>query len=173
MAGRGPDGDELDDAGPDHAVEVQDPSDVADAVTAASDEASGADADEAGGIEGFDPETDRARGATSGMVKSAYQKLRRRGEADRAEALRRLSPVSRQLQRAKTVRDFDPVHDQPNNTDRTKIVAVYEALVEAGHDEAAEELRHVDTLQRQVERAQDLDDEHFGGAVLAELRGGG
>lgn len=161
----------LDAAGPSHAVEVSDASDVADAMAEAANEEADADPDEDGGIEGFDPATDPARGATSGIVKSAYQKLRRRGEDDRAESLRRLAPTSRQLQRAKTIRDFDPVHDQPNNRDRTTVMTVYDALVEAGHDDAAEELRNVDALQRQVETARNLDTEYFEGGVLRRSDG--
>ena len=139
-----------------------------------SESAAAADVEVADEVEGFDPASDHATSPNRGIVQTRYENLLARGKPAEAEELRRVPSIARQLQRAKNIRDFSPEHDEPRDADRVKVKKVYDALVEAGEEDAAAELAQVGGLQRQVELARDLDGEHFDKEVLlgVESQGG-
>lgn len=70
-------------------------------------------------------------------------------------------PRTRQLmaereRKRNTVNQFDPVEGSPTNSQRIKIKNVYESLLEAGEDDAAERLRSEAPVSTQVELATKL-----------------
>jgi len=84
-----------------------------------------------------------------------YQKLLDRGDEETAEELRHHDSPSRQARFIRqNVVEFDPKHDDDiKNSARMKTKNVYEALVDLGRDDLAEELRTVQNVQPQKERA--------------------
>lgn len=74
-------------------------------------------------------------------------------------------PRTRQLmaereRKRDTVNQFDPVEDSPSNSQRIKVKTVYDSLLEAGEDDAAERLRSEAPVSTQVELATKLSLEH-------------
>lgn len=100
---------------------------------------------------GFDPETDRPKGTKKGKIKAIYDKLRTRGDDERANELRNMDKVSRQIHFANNeVPDFDPKHDESvTNTTEIKVRDGYNELLEQGREKEAEELRTKRTAKRQ------------------------
>lgn len=84
-----------------------------------------------------------------------YEKLLNRGDEETAEELRSYDTPSRQARFIRqNVVDFDPKHDDDiQNSARMKTRNVYEALVELGYADLAEELRTVQNSVPQKERA--------------------
>jgi len=55
---------------------------------------------------------------------------------------------------SETIQGFDPKHDAAQTVNGGKVKQMYEQLVARGEDDAAEALRHADTLSEQIELAQ-------------------
>lgn len=107
----------------------------------------------------FDPSEGKGGSRIEGNIKQAYDRLMARGKEEKAEELRQTEPVSKQNLKAKNIRDFDPVHDRPYNRSRIIIKEVYEALQEADRTEEAEELRFMDSIHTQKEKAIEIKSE--------------
>jgi hypothetical protein len=104
----------------------------------------------------YDPETDNAGSMNRAKVRAAYETLRRRGEDERAEALREAESLDEQLTLADRVREYEPDHDPATSSAKLGIKRTYDALVAAGHDERAAELASIGTVAEQHQRASDL-----------------
>ena len=101
----------------------------------------------------YDPKSDPAPSPNRATIKDTYEKLRARGEDDRAAALRAADSVNEQLRTVDDVPEFDPAHDDARSSTKLTIQRVYEELLGAGHDDRAAELRRIDTVQDQYQRA--------------------
>lgn len=118
-------------------------------------------------VEGYDPaESEKGSTPNQGKIRQTYEKLLERGEEEKAEELRRTSPVSKQTQAASEARDFCPVCDQAYTTSRVRVVEAYEALQDADRTDDAEELRYMNNLNSQKRRAgqvrKELGEEQYG-----------
>jgi len=108
----------------------------------------------------YDPETDTASSPNRAKIKAAYERLRRRGEDDRAEDFREARNMREQLTLADQVADFDPEHDPADSSSKLFIGRVVEALEERGETDQAEALASVEDIGDQHERARTLTTEY-------------
>lgn len=115
-------------------------------------------------VPGFDPETDKAISGPKRTVKSIYERLRGRGDTERAETLRQAETIRDQIDVIKDLPSFDPAHDQPESASKCLIVEVYDELQVAGYEDAAEELRSLSTVTQQQKRSLELRRELLGSA---------
>lgn len=115
---------------------------------------------------GFDPETDRPVSPAQGKIVEVYERLKKQGDDEAATELRETQSVSIQLQIAKRQPEFDPKFDRASAVDKVTVANVYDALLDDGREEAAEELRSMELLNLQVEKATQLDQSRFDGEHL-------
>lgn len=104
----------------------------------------------------FDPATDPAKGMTRARVKTAYEKALQRDNDDLAREIRAAETLSEADRLRKNMREFDPKHDPPSNATKARLAKIYEALLELGHEERAEDLRLTDDLGAQERRADEI-----------------
>jgi len=90
-----------------------------------------------------------------------YEKLLNRGEEDTAEELRsKRSPSGMARFARQQVVEFDPKYDDDTyNVARITVKNVYDALLELGYEERAEELREFTGVQGARRRAREIADE--------------
>lgn len=112
-------------------------------------ETEGVEPDDAAEVKGFDPATDPATSPNRLRIKDTYERAVNRGNDGFAERLRREPSQRKQLQIAGQAREFDPAHDDTPTSSKLRVAGTWQQLREAGHDEAAEELRYGDTLAEQ------------------------
>jgi hypothetical protein len=105
----------------------------------------------------FDPKTDGPADSSrrEKNVKKMYEKLRARGDDEAAEELRNAGGLASQASYiGQQVVAFDPKHDADVNTAaKIRVKNVYDALVELGYGERADELRGYMTVSSQNRRA--------------------
>jgi recombinational DNA repair ATPase RecF len=108
----------------------------------------------------FDPANppDGSLGSFQHQSVKMYEKLLNRGDEETAEQLRELDTASRQARFIRQeVVEFDPKHDEDTqNSAVLRVRNVYDALVELGHDDLAEELRDYNNVTGQRNRAIEL-----------------
>ncbi|WP_353634665.1 hypothetical protein ABSL23_03080 [Halobacterium sp. NMX12-1] len=111
-------------------------------------------------INGFDPATENAKTPNGGKVKQGYEKLKQRGMDDAAEEVRRTESLREQIRLVREHPEFDPKHDDFRTSSKGEVQRVYEWLIEHGHDQEAESLRHIGTVSQQQRRVGDLKQEY-------------
>jgi hypothetical protein len=104
----------------------------------------------------FDPASDAATSPRRAKIKDTYETLQERDEGERAEELRAAESLRQQLRIVDDVQEFDPKHDDAKNATRLRVQRVYESLRAAGDDDLAADLRQLDTVAEQAERAREL-----------------
>lgn len=120
-------------------------------------------------VPGYDPATGEHQGPNQGRILSRYNELLERGEEEKAEELRQANAFE-QKALAKQIKDFDPKHNQPYNTKRTRVKKTYDDLLEISEEseddalakkarKQAEALREYETLGKQHRHAHELIDE--------------